>query len=87
MAHAARTHSSINADIVAPSAMMDGQVKSIREGLDKSGFTDTAVMGYSAKQASPLYEPFRDAAHSSPEFGDRKTYQMPFPNARELCVR
>ncbi len=83
LARVAVSHAEAGADIVAPSAMMDGQIKSIREGLDKSGFTDTAIMGYSAKQASPLYEPFRDAANSSPEFGDRKTYQMPFTNARE----
>lgn len=71
------------ADIVAPSAMMDGQVRAIRTALDDAGFSDTAIMSYSSKQASPLYAPFRDAAHSTPEFGDRKTYQMPFSNPRE----
>lgn len=71
------------ADIVAPSAMMDGQVQSIRTALDDSGFSDTAIMSYSSKQASPLFAPFRDAAHSTPGFGDRKTYQMPFSNPRE----
>ncbi len=71
------------ADIVAPSAMMDGQVRAIRNALDDAGFSDTAIMSYSSKQASPLYAPFRDAAHSTPEFGDRKTYQMPFANPRE----
>jgi porphobilinogen synthase len=83
LAKVAVSHASAGADIVAPSAMMDGQVQAIRRGLDSSGFTDVAVMGYSAKQASPLYAPFRDAAHSTPEFGDRRTYQMPFSNARE----
>ena len=71
------------ADIVAPSAMMDGQVHSIREALDDAGFSETAIMSYSSKQASPLFAPFRDAAHSTPEFGDRRTYQMPFTNPRE----
>lgn len=77
------SHAKAGADIVAPSAMMDGQVQAIRKGLDGAGFTDVSIMGYSAKQASPLYAPFRDAAHSSPEFGDRRTYQMPFSNAKE----
>jgi porphobilinogen synthase len=77
------SHARAGADIVAPSAMMDGQVKALRTGLDDAGFADVAIMGYSAKQASPLYAPFRDAAHSAPEFGDRRTYQMPFSNARE----
>ena len=77
------SHARAGADIVAPSAMMDGQVQVLRAGLDDAGFADVAIMGYSAKQASPLYAPFRDAAHSSPEFGDRRTYQMPFSNARE----
>jgi porphobilinogen synthase len=71
------------ADIVAPSAMMDGQVRAIRTALDDAGFSETAIMSYSSKQASPLFAPFRDAAHSAPEFGDRKTYQMPFSNPRE----
>ena len=71
------------ADIVAPSAMMDGQVQAIRSVLDGAGFSDTAIMSYSSKQASPLFAPFRDAAHSTPEFGDRRTYQMPFTNTRE----
>ena len=71
------------ADIVAPSAMMDGQVRAIRSALDDAGFSETAIMSYSSKQASPLFAPFRDAAHSTPEFGDRCTYQMPFTNSRE----
>lgn len=83
LAKVAVSHARAGADIVAPSAMMDGQVQAIRQGLDNAGFTDVAIMGYSAKQASPLYAPFRDAAHSTPEFGDRRTYQMPFSNANE----
>lgn len=83
LARVAVSHAGAGADIVAPSAMMDGQVQAMRAGLDEAGFTDVAIMGYSAKQASPLYAPFRDAAHSAPEFGDRRTYQMPFSNGRE----
>ncbi|HEX2615195.1 MAG TPA: porphobilinogen synthase [Nitrososphaera sp.] len=83
LAKVAVSHAKAGADIVAPSAMMDGQVQAIRKGLDGAGYTDVAIMGYSAKQASPLYAPFRDAAHSAPEFGDRRTYQMPFSNAKE----
>ena len=71
------------ADIVAPSAMMDGQVKAIRESLDANGFNDVAIMSYSAKHASPLYAPFRDAAHSAPQFGDRKSYQLSYTNPNE----
>jgi porphobilinogen synthase len=77
------SHARAGADFVAPSAMMDGQVKAIREGLDEAGFSDTAIIGYSAKYASPLYGPFRDAAHCTPEYGDRRTYQIPFANIRE----
>ncbi len=83
LARVAVSHARSGADIVAPSAMMDGQVQAIRKALDEDGLTDVAIMGYSAKQASPLYAPFRDAAHSTPEFGDRRTYQMPFANPRE----
>lgn len=83
LAKVAVSHARAGADIVAPSAMMDGQVQSIRKGLDGAGYADVSIMGYSAKQASPLYTPFRDAAHSAPEFGDRRTYQMPFSNAKE----
>lgn len=71
------------ADIVAPSAMMDGQVKAIREGLDDNGFNDIAIMSYSAKHASPLYSPFRAAVHSAPQFGDRKSYQLAYTNPNE----
>ena len=71
------------ADIVAPSGMMDGMVKAIREKLDEEGFTDTAIMSYSAKYNSALYGPFREAADSGYKFGDRSSYQMDFSNARE----
>jgi porphobilinogen synthase len=77
------SHARVGADFVAPSAMMDGQVKVIREGLDNAGYSDTGIIGYSAKHASPLYAPFRDVAHSVPNFGDRRSYQMPTSNARE----
>jgi porphobilinogen synthase len=83
LAKVAVSHARAGADIVAPSAMMDGQVQALRTALDNAGFVEVAIMGYSAKQASPLYAPFRDAAYSAPEFGDRRTYQMPFSNARE----
>ncbi|MCP8310117.1 MAG: porphobilinogen synthase [Candidatus Methylarchaceae archaeon HK02M1] len=71
------------ADIVAPSAMMDGQVKAIREALDDSGFIHTGIMAYSAKYASSFYGPFREAAESKPEFGNRKSYQMGYENSNE----
>ena len=71
------------ADIIAPSDMMDGRVKVIREALDENGFKDLMIMSYSAKYASGYYSPFRDAAHSAPSFGDRKTYQMDPANIKE----
>lgn len=71
------------ADIVAPSSMMDGAVQAIRAALDEAGFASLPVMGYSAKFASAFYGPFRDAADSAPQFGDRKSYQMDVRNARE----
>lgn len=71
------------ADIIAPSDMMDGRVAAIRKALDENGFTDISIMAYSAKFASGYYSPFRDAAHSAPGFGDRKTYQMDPANGRE----
>jgi len=71
------------ADMVAPSAMMDGQVGAIREALDEEGFEDVAIMAYSAKYASCFYGPFREAAESAPKFGDRKAYQMDPPNSDE----
>lgn len=71
------------ADIIAPSNMMDGFVSAIRQGLDEAGFKHIPIMSYSVKYASAYYGPFREAAHSSPQFGDRKTYQMDPANARE----
>lgn len=71
------------ADIIAPSDMMDGRVKAIREALDMNNFKDIPIMSYSAKFASGYYSPFRDAANSAPCFGDRKSYQMDFSNGRE----
>ena len=71
------------ADIIAPSDMMDGHITALREGLDEHGFTDVPILGYSAKFASGYYSPFRDAAHSAPAFGDRRTYQMDPANGRE----
>jgi porphobilinogen synthase len=83
LAKVATSHAEAGSDMVAPSAMMDGQVKAIREGLDENGFKDVAIISYSAKHASPLYSPFRDIACSRPQFGDRMTYQMSFTNPRE----
>jgi porphobilinogen synthase len=77
------SHAQAGADIVAPSGMMDGQVKAIRKGLDDAGFAETAIMAYSAKYASCFYGPFRDAAECAPQFGDRKSYQMGFGNVDE----
>jgi porphobilinogen synthase len=71
------------ADVIAPSGMMDGMVQAIRAGLDKSGFSHTAIMAYSVKYASAFYGPFRDAADSAPAFGDRHQYQMDYRNRRE----
>ena len=70
-------------DTVTPSAMMDGQVAAIRKALDDAGFTDVSIMSHSAKHRSNFYSPFRDAAECAPKFGDRKTYQVPYTNARE----
>lgn len=70
-------------DIIAPSGMMDGFVQAIRQGLDESGYQDIPIMSYAAKYASAYYGPFRDAAESTPQFGDRRTYQMDPGNARE----
>jgi porphobilinogen synthase len=77
------SHAAAGADVVAPSGMMDGQVKTIRVSLDKAGFKDTAILGYSAKYSSALYGPFRVAADSAPAFGDRRAYQMDPSNGRE----
>ncbi|GIU71035.1 MAG: porphobilinogen synthase [Candidatus Nitrosocaldaceae archaeon] len=83
LAKVALSQAEAGADIVAPSAMMDGQVKAIREALDDHGFKHIPIMSYSAKYASSLYAPFRDAAHSSPAFGDRRSYQLFYTNAKE----
>ena len=77
------SHARAGADIVGPSAMMDGQVKAIRKGLDADGLNSTAIMGYSAKFASSFYGPFREAANSTPLWGDRRTYQMDPSNTNE----
>jgi porphobilinogen synthase len=69
--------------MVAPSDMMDGRVGAIREALDQNGYPGIPIMAYSAKFASAFYGPFRDAAESAPQFGDRKTYQMDPPNGQE----
>lgn len=79
----ALSHAKAGADFVAPSSMMDGQVKTIREILDKNGFEDVGILSYSAKYASNFYGPFRDALNSAPQFGDRKTYQMDYRNSNE----
>ena len=71
------------ADVIAPSGMIDGMVSAIRESLDKEGYEDVAIMSYSAKYISSFYGPFRDVAESSPQFGDRKAYQMDIANSRE----
>ncbi len=83
LARTAASLASAGATIVAPSAMMDGQVRAIREALDEAGFDQTIVMAYSAKYASAFYGPFREAAGSAPQFGDRRGYQMDPPNVRE----
>jgi porphobilinogen synthase len=77
------SHARSGADIIAPSDMMDGRIGAIRTALDAEGFADTPIMAYSAKYSSAFYGPFREAAESSPQFGDRKTYQMDFGNADE----
>jgi len=76
-------HAHAGADVVAPSAMMDGQVARIRAALDATGHEETAILSYSTKHASAFYGPFRDAERSTPAFGDRRSYQMDFRNARE----
>jgi len=79
----ALSHAAAGADMVAPSDMMDGRVGAIREALDDRGFDQTAIMSYAAKFASAFYGPFREAAESPPQFGDRRSYQMDFANANE----
>jgi porphobilinogen synthase len=83
LAKSACAYAEAGADIVAPSDMMDGRVAAIRAALDKTGFSDTPIMSYAAKFASSYYGPFREAAESPPQFGDRRTYQMDYANAEE----
>jgi porphobilinogen synthase len=83
LAHTAASHAEAGADMVAPSDMMDGRVRAIRAELDRLGFTDTPIMSYAAKFASAFYGPFREAAESTPRFGDRRSYQMDAANAAE----
>ncbi len=83
LAREAVLHAQAGADIIAPSDMMDGRVAAIRKALDDSGFAETPIMAYSAKFSSAFYGPFREAAESAPQFGDRKTYQMDFGNGHE----
>ena len=83
LARAAVSHAEAGADIVAPSDMMDGRVRALRAALDQNGFTETPLMSYAAKFASAFYGPFREAAESAPQFGDRRSYQMDPANANE----
>ena len=83
LARTALSHAEAGADIVAPSDMMDGRVKIVRETLDEAGFQDTPILAYAVKYASAFYGPFRDAAESAPQFGNRLSYQMDPPNWRE----
>lgn len=83
LARAAASHADAGADIIAPSDMMDGRVRAIRDELDKCGFADTPILSYAAKFASAYYGPFREAAESAPQFGDRRSYQMDNANANE----
>ena len=83
LAATALSHAEAGADVVAPSDMMDGRVRSIRKRLDENGFVDTVIMAYAAKYASAFYGPFREAAESAPRFGDRRSYQMDPANAEE----
>ena len=83
LANSAISHAAAGADMVAPSDMMDGRVGFIRETLDEEGFEDIPIMSYAVKYSSAFYGPFREAAESAPQFGDRKSYQMDPPNIRE----
>jgi len=83
LAQTAISHAEAGADLVAPSDMMDGRVRAIRQGLDRAGFAETPIMAYAAKFASAYYGPFREAAESAPQFGDRRSYQMDAPNSAE----
>ncbi len=86
LARTAVSHAACGVDIVAPSAMMDGQVQAIRHALDAADWTNTAIMAYSVKFASAMYGPFRDAAESPPQFGDRRTYQMDYRCASQATA-
>jgi porphobilinogen synthase len=86
LAKMALSHAQAGADIVAPSDMMDGRVRYIREALEENGFHDTAIMSYAAKYASAFYGPFRDAAESTPAFGDRRSYQMDPANSDQALA-
>ncbi len=77
------SHAEAGADWVAPSDMMDGRVAALRQALDAAGHEDVGILSYAAKFASAFYGPFREAAHSAPAFGDRRSHQMDPPNARE----
>jgi porphobilinogen synthase len=83
LAKTAVSQAKAGVDVVSPSAMMDGQVAAIRSALDDKGFTNVSIMSHSAKHRSNFYSPFRDAADCAPQFGDRRTYQVPYTNARE----
>ena len=83
LARTAVSHARAGADIVAPSDMMDGRVRALRQALDARGFTQTPIMSYASKFSSAFYGPFREAAEGTPQFGDRRTYQMDTGNARE----
>jgi porphobilinogen synthase len=83
LAQQAISHARAGADVIAPSGMMDGMVAAVRRGLDGAGFEQTPILSYAAKYASAFYGPFREAADSAPQFGDRRTYQMDPGNARE----
>ncbi len=86
LAKIAVSHAKAGADIVAPSDMMDGRIKAMRDALDKEGFVHIPIMSYSVKYASTFYGPFREAAKSAPTFGDRKTYQMDPANSNEALI-
>jgi porphobilinogen synthase len=86
LARVAVSHARSGADIVAPSAMMDGQVAAIRQGLDAAGFGQTAILSYAVKFASSMYGPFREAADCAPQFGDRRTYQLDFRAPRQAAM-
>jgi len=86
LARTAVSQARAGSDVVSPSAMMDGQVAAMRAALDREGFGDVAIMSHSAKHRSSMYAPFRDAADCAPQFGDRRTYQVPYTNAREAMA-